>query len=162
MLKAAKAMAAAFGLVTATVRGKRFGDIARHAAGVRRLSMHEAIPSLMNASARAEMASLWVGGTSALCRIPAQYAATGARFGGYVRFNTAPMVPAHAGRASAGARALWERLHAAGFTVAEEGAAVAEVSQADRAGAAVVRVLKETPVRARRSTWDQQGARRAA
>ncbi len=155
MLKAMRAMAAALGVSTAELRGKRYGDIARHAAGERRLCSMEAAPNLMNPSVRAEMSSMWVGGTQALCRVSAIYALAAPRFGGILRISPPPSEV----MAPGGARALLQRLHAAGFVAAEEPTVTATTVPS---GAAVVRVLKEPPPRVRRSSWSDEGARRAA
>jgi hypothetical protein len=156
MLKALRAMAAAVGMSTLELRGKRLGDIARHAAGERRLRTLEAAPSLMNATVRAEMASMWIGRTQALCRVGARYAETAPRFGPILRLSTKPaeaLVPA-------GARGLMQRLYEAGFVAAEE--ATAAATAASPQGATIVRILKEAPPRARRTAWSDEDARRAA
>jgi hypothetical protein len=155
MLKALRAMTAAALVSTAELRGKSLGDIARHAKGERRLRSVEAAPALMHAATRAEMASMWVGGGQALCRVSARYAEAAPHFGRILRLQTAPAEAF----APAGARGLMRRLEAAGYIVPDEERLAASVPVS---GAATVRVLKEAPARSRRAAWDQDGARRAA
>lgn len=157
MLNAVRAMATAAGLSTAILRDERPADLARFAVSMRRLSEFETAAVTMAPSRRADMASLWLGEAKTVCRVRSSYA-RGAQFAGVVRFSTSPA----AAVAGAGARALWDRLKAAGFQVAEEGLAAATVTTPHRVGATAVRVLKEAPPRERRTAWSDEGARRAA
>jgi hypothetical protein len=150
MLNAVRAMATAAGLTTAILSDDRPADLARFAVSMRRLSELETVAATMDPSRRADMASLWLGGAKTVCRVRSSYA-RGAQFAGVVRFSTSPAAAAVAG---AGARALWDRLKAAGFQVSEEGATAATVTASHRAGAAAVRE--------RRTAWSNEGARRAA
>ena len=157
MVSGIRAMATAAGLFCAGLNDKRPADLARFAASMRRLSPLEAASATMDAGRSADMASLWVGRAKTVCRVKSTYR-RGARFAGVVRFSTAPA----AAKAPAGARALGDRLSAAGFRVADEGFAAATITASDKVGATVVRVLKEAPARERRTAWNEDGARKAA
>jgi hypothetical protein len=161
MLNAVRAMATAAGLTLSALQDERPEDLARFAVSMRRLTPMETASATMEAGRMADMVSLWVGGSKTVCRVRSSYA-RGARFAGVVRFSTAPAA-ATAAASGAGARALWDRLKAAGFQVAEEGAAAAAAAATPhRIGATAVRVLKEAPPRERRAVWSDEGARKAA
>ncbi len=160
MLNAVRAMATAAGLTWSALQDERPEDLARFAVSMRRLTPMEMASATMEAGRMADMVSLWVGGAKTVCRVRSSYA-RGARFAGVVRFSTAPAA-ATAAASGAGARALWGRLRAAGFEVAEEGAAAAAAATPHRIGATAVRVLKEAPPRERRAVWSEEGARKAA
>lgn len=156
MLNAMRAMATAAGLAMAVLRDERPKPLALFACGVRRLTPVEAAFATMEAGRMAAMASLWLGSAKTVCRVQSAYA-RGARFAGVVRFSPVSDAPP-----GAGARALWDRLKAAGFHAAEESAAATALASPQRVGAAAVRVLKEAPPRARRTLWSDDGARKAA
>jgi hypothetical protein len=156
MLNAVRAMATAAGLAMAALRDERPKSVARFACSVRRLTPLETAFATMEAGRMAAMASLWLGSAKTVCRVQSAYA-RGARFAGVVRFSAVSN-----SSAGAGARALWDRLKAAGFQAAGESVAATAFASPPRIGAAAVRVLKEAPPRARRTLWSDDGARKAA